>query len=233
MRTLAIGDVHGCAAALLNLLKFVDPGPKDTIVTLGDYIDRGPDSKGVLDLMIRMNLSDRLVPLRGNHEMMMLMGRESRDERRMWLSCGGAEALESYGRPGRAGRLEDIPEHHWHFVRKVCSDYAETDTHIFVHANLQPNTPLTEMSQTWLHWEFLTPSKHFPHFSGKTMICGHSEQRSGIPLVLDHAVCIDTWCYGGGWLTCLDVDSGEYWQADIDGRTRRGQLPPYEGSVEE
>ena len=183
MRTLAIGDVHGCAAALLNLLKFVDPGPKDTIVTLGDYIDRGPDSKGVLDLMIRMNLSDRLVPLRGNHEMMMLMGRESRDERRMWLSCGGAEALESYGKPGRSGQLEDIPEHHWHFVRKVCSDYAETETHIFVHANLQPNTPLTEMSQTWLHWEFLTPSKHYPHFSGKTMICGHSEQRSGIPLV--------------------------------------------------
>jgi serine/threonine protein phosphatase 1 len=56
------------------------------------------------------------------------------------------------------------------------------------------------------------------------MLCGHSEQRNGRPLVLNHAICIDTWCYGGGWLTCLDTLSGRLWQANQRGETRRGSI---------
>ncbi|MBY0512714.1 MAG: serine/threonine protein phosphatase, partial [Gemmataceae bacterium] len=87
MRVLAIGDVHGCLEPLDALLDWVRPGPDDTVVTLGDYVDRGPDTKGVLDRLIGLKREGlRLVCLRGNHELMMLAAREGRGDLRMWLS---------------------------------------------------------------------------------------------------------------------------------------------------
>jgi hypothetical protein len=71
-----------------------------------------------------------------------------------------------------------------------------------------------------LYWETLDAARWCPHKSGKTMICGHSAQRSGRPLVLDRAICIDTWVYGDGWLTCLDTQLEVYWQANERGETR-------------
>ena len=75
-----------------------------------------------------------------------------------------------------------------------------------------------------LYWESLKADDWRPHEGGKTMICGHTAQKSGRPLVLDRAVCIDTWVYGNGWLTCLDVDLEVYWQANEQGQTRMGNL---------
>ena len=72
MRTLAIGDIHGCLTALKALLDFVAPAPDDRLITLGDYVDRGPDSHGVLDLMIDLHTQGRVIALRGNHEEMMI-----------------------------------------------------------------------------------------------------------------------------------------------------------------
>jgi serine/threonine protein phosphatase 1 len=63
-----------------------------------------------------------------------------------------------------------------------------------------------------------------PHISGKTMICGHTPQKSGRPKSVGHAVCLDTWVYGDGWLTCLDVERGNYWQANQRGEVREGWL---------
>src|SRR4051812_40922994 len=77
VRTLAIGDIHGCSKALDALLALVKPGPQDQIVTLGDYVSRGPDSRGVVDRLVRLSKGGRLVALRGNHEQMMMDGRES------------------------------------------------------------------------------------------------------------------------------------------------------------
>ena len=71
MRTLAIGDIHGCLTALTTLLDFVAPAADDRLVALGDYVDRGPDSRGVLDLLIALHAGGRLVALRGNHDEMM------------------------------------------------------------------------------------------------------------------------------------------------------------------
>ena len=65
-----------------------------------------------------------------------------------------------------------------------------------------------------------TKTRSVPHCSGKVVVCGHTQQRSGLPLNLGHAVCIDTWAYGQGWLTCLDVLSGRIWQANQAGRVR-------------
>ena len=72
MRTLAIGDIHGCLTALGTLIEFVNLKDGDTLITLGDYVDRGPDSKGVLDLLVSLKKSKQLVTLRGNHEIGML-----------------------------------------------------------------------------------------------------------------------------------------------------------------
>ncbi len=223
-RVLAIGDVHGCLTALDTLLGFVRPGPADQIVLLGDYVDRGPDSKGVLDRLVELRRSYEVVGLRGNHEIMMLGARLGRDDYRFWTGFGGAEALESYAGVDGAGTLDDIPDSHWQFVEGRCVDWYETETHIFVHANLYPDLPLAGQPTHWLHWQTLSPALHRPHRSGKTMVCGHSEQRDGRPLVLDRAVCIDTWAYGDGWLTCLDVATGEFWQANELGQTRSGRL---------
>jgi serine/threonine protein phosphatase 1 len=223
-RTLAIGDVHGCLTALDTLLGFVRPGPADQLVFLGDYVDRGPDSKGVLNRLLELRRVLDVVCLRGNHEIMMLGARQGRDDCRFWVACGGAEALESYAGPDGVGTLDDIPYDHWHFLERLCVDWYETETRVFVHANLHPDKPLNEQPTEWLHWQPVSERWHRPHGSGKTMICGHTQQRGGVPLRLMKAVCIDTWAYGDGWLTCLDVDTGEYWQANELGQTRTGML---------
>src|SRR5262245_4704597 len=99
MRTLAIGDIHGCLRALDGILDEVAPQADDLVITLGDYIDRGPDSKGVLDRVLELSQRCRCVHLRGNHEVMMLAARESDRHFWEWLSCGGKQALASYRAP--------------------------------------------------------------------------------------------------------------------------------------
>src|SRR5262249_48275007 len=96
-RTIAIGDIHGCPDALAALIDAVAPGRDDTIVTLGDYIDRGPNSRGVLDRLLRLAGQCRLVPLLGNHEEALLDALQEKDALRRWLTLGGAGTLRSYG----------------------------------------------------------------------------------------------------------------------------------------
>jgi serine/threonine protein phosphatase 1 len=226
MRLLAIGDIHGCLTALDTLLDLVSPNPDDLIVTLGDYVDRGPDSCGVLDRLIALHAGGRLIPLRGNHDIMMLGIRHSGIDP-MWLSFGGNTTLRSYGIDDEdeidpESVLAMIPEQHWKFLEEDCLPYYETEEHIFVHANLYPGVRLEEQPDYMLYWERL--DEPVAHVSGKTMICGHTRQKSGVPLNLDTSICIDTNIYDGGWLTCLDVLSGRIWQANEQGETRTGWL---------
>jgi len=81
--------------------------------------------------------------------------------------------------------------------------------------------PMGEQSTLVLRWEPLRNSIPEPHASGKTVIAGHTSQKSGEILELGHVKVIDTYCYGGGWLTALDVQTGEVWQADLQGNMRR------------
>jgi serine/threonine protein phosphatase 1 len=234
MRLLAIGDIHGCLKAFDNLLALVAPRPEDQLIVLGDYVDRGPNSAGVLDRLIQLQASGRLIALRGNHEEMMLQARFGL-ERAMWLACGGRATLASYGIDSyNAGYYDQIPEEHWDFLDSACRDYYETEHHFFVHANVFPEVPLDDQPTYMLFWEQLLPCHREPHCSGKIMVCGHTRQLSGLPLNLGHAVCIDTGVYDPqGWLTCLDVVSGHYWQADQVGRKRQGQLPEPNGNHED
>ena len=100
-RTIAIGDIHGCSAALEAVLQAIDPSPSDTIVPLGDFVDRGIDSKGVLDRLIKLATQCQLIPILGNHDQMMLLARDNKAEFRFWLNCGGDTALDSYGSSGK------------------------------------------------------------------------------------------------------------------------------------
>lgn len=207
MRTLAIGDVHGCLTALETLLSFVKVSDDDLLITLGDYVDGGPDSRSVIDLLISLWRREKLIAIRGNHDLMMCDARGKHSSFDNWLALGGEATLLSYG-----GTLENVPNEHWNFLEHGLVNYYETKTHIFVHAGLWPDLPLDEQPEFVLHFErFHHP---VPHFSGKTMICGHTNQKSGLPNNKGHAVCIDTRAYGAGWLSCLDVESGQIWQAN-------------------
>jgi serine/threonine protein phosphatase 1 len=218
-RILAIGDIHGCSTALDALLQFVRPAADDRIITLGDYVDRGPDSRGVLDRLVELYRSGQLIPLRGNHEVMMLAAEDSNSAFEFWTAVGGREALDSYS----TDSLVDIPTSHWHFVKNQCLDWHESDRHIFVHASLVYDLPMDEQPTEILMWEPISERTR-RHQSGKTMVCGHTEQRGGWPIVLPGIIGLDTWCYGDGWLTCLDVASGRIWQANQAGQTRSGYL---------
>jgi serine/threonine protein phosphatase 1 len=237
MRLLAIGDIHGCLTAFNTLLDAVSPEPDDQIIALGDYVDRGPDSRGVLDRLIALHAGGRVIALRGNHDLMMLDARTRTDP--LWLACGGVETLRSYG--AAMEQIEDaiegegdfeqllvgVPERHWKFLEDDCVRWHETERHLFVHACLDPDLPLEEQTDDMIYWQKLL----YPctHVSGKTMICGHTRQKSGVPLDLGKSICIDTSVYDGGWLTCLDVLSGRIWQANERGETRTGWVG---GSVE-
>lgn len=227
-RLLAIGDIHGCYRALTLLAEFVPFRDDDIIVTLGDYVDRGPETKQVLDWLIDRYAAGNLIPLKGNHELMMLDAfRGGQAERQFWRDVGGVEALDSYGKPGMAD-LADIPTAHWNFLDRVTRRYHETDTHIFVHANLDPDRSMDEQEDNDLFWEpFRFP---IPHISGKIVVCGHTQQRNGLPRDAGCTICIDTWAYGEGWLTCLDPVGREYWQANQAGETRHDWLAPSEWS---
>ena len=96
-RTIAIGDIHGCQAALAALIDTIAPGSEDTLVTLGDYIDRGAHSSGVVDQLIALARRCRLVPLLGNHEELLLDALRDITNLRRWLTLGGADTLRSYG----------------------------------------------------------------------------------------------------------------------------------------
>jgi serine/threonine protein phosphatase 1 len=225
MRTFAIGDIHGCSHAFDLLLEAIDLQPTDLLITLGDYVDRGPDSRGVLDRIIKLQSTVRLVALRGNHEIMMLEARDDFMRAMQWVQVGGLETLESYDSLEPDALLKNVPEEHWTFMEETCVPYYETETHFFVHANAYPDMPLEEQPEYMLYWERF--NKSMPHVSGKRMICGHTSQKSGVPLNYGYAICIDTWAYGKGWLTCLDVMSGHMWQANQAGQQREAHIDDF------
>ncbi|MGI9235904.1 MAG: metallophosphoesterase family protein [Woeseiaceae bacterium] len=216
-RHLAIGDIHGCITALRSLVDVVEPGSSDTIVTLGDYVDRGPDSCAVVDFIMALGEQHQVITLRGNHEIMMLDARDKKSWLQPWLSYGGEATLNSYG-----GSFDGVPAAHFDFLENRLVSYYECDTHFFVHANADADVALDDQSDAALYWRKYSDPP--PHCSNKVMVCGHTSQRSGLPRGNGHSVCIDTWACGEGWLSCLDVDSGTIWQANEAGETRSFEL---------
>jgi serine/threonine protein phosphatase 1 len=216
-RLLAIGDIHGCSAALSAVLAAMDPRPEDTVVTLGDYVDRGPDTRAVLETLRELPRRTHLASLLGNHDEMMLNVCSGRLELLAdWLAYGGSATLASY----HTLMPDGVWPEHLEFLRN-CRLYYEAERHFFVHGNYQAKVPLERQPREVLLWESLKKRRPGPHYSGKVAILGHSAQKNAQILDLGYLKCIDTWCYGEGWLTAMDVNTGRVWQADKQGRLKR------------
>jgi serine/threonine protein phosphatase 1 len=121
---------------------------------------------------------------------------------------------------GADGKVHPIPDLHVDYIRS-WGDYYETNSHFFAHASYEPDRALDRQHWQTMRWQSLKFGIPDPHVSGKTAIVGHSSQKSGEILNVGHLVCIDTYCWGGGWLTALDVTTGQVWQAARDGSPRR------------
>ncbi len=222
-RTFAIGDVHGCLSQLDALLTAIAPTSADHLIFLGDLIDRGPDSAGVLRRVRALFKTHHVTVIKGNHEQMMLDARDSHAKLTDWLQNGGDATLESYA--GVRSSLRDVPVQDWAFLSNQLVHFLEDDTHIFVHANAYPDVPMSEQPDYMLRWERCDAMS--AHESGKTIVCGHTPQKSGRLLNLGYGICLDTNACRAGPLTCLETRSGRVWQAMANGRVERSHLTDF------
>ncbi len=214
MRTIAIGDIHGCSRALDGLIDKIKPTEHDRLIFLGDYVDRGPDSRGVIERLIDLRKRCTAIYLLGNHDIIFrsVLGGFPTET---WLEIGGRQTLTSYG-----GTLERVPKVHLEFLHGLLP-YYETEQDIFIHANYEATLPLSEQTEQMLYWEHLGEKTPSPHCSGKHVYLGHTPQANCEIGYFGHLTCIDTYCCGGGWLTAVNVESGEVWQFSKNGKFRQ------------
>lgn len=218
----AVGDIHGRADLLAPLLNTLNPQPKDTLIFLGDFIDRGSDSRQVIELIRQYQAKCHVVVLMGNHEQMMLDSYDDAGQLKFWLQHGGAETLKSFGVTPDWHGLFQIPRDDYDWLQQT-QPYYETENFIFTHATPQPTHPMTQQSEISLRWRLLT-ADFSKHISGKTVVCGHTEQRDGKIFQGDGIICIDTYAYGGQCLTALELHSMTAWQVGQDLSVQTVQL---------
>jgi serine/threonine protein phosphatase 1 len=226
-RIIAIGDIHGCSTALATLVAGLKPTADDTLIMLGDAVDRGPDSRDVIRQLIAVRDECRLICIQGNHEQMLLDALDGRMPIQEWLVHGGAETLDSYHKGGGMNALES---EHVEFIRS-WGDVYESDSHFFAHGNYLASRPLDRQPWRDLRWQSLKWHTPEPHISGKTAVLGHTSNKQGEILNLGYILCIDTYCHGGGWLTAFDATTGRVWQSNDRGDFRNAELPPIQTSL--
>lgn len=190
MGYIAIGDIHGCYNSLVNLLERIQPSKEDTVVFIGDYIDRGPNTKSVIDYLLEYKEDHACVFLRGNHEEMFL-DYLAGDRSGIWESNGGVETLESYWALSSNSK---IPQAHIDFIESTQL-YLETDEFLFVHAGINPHFSIAENLELFDQDVFLWERSHLRNGSKlweKTVVCGHTPQAQ--TLFKENLICIDTGC---------------------------------------
>ncbi len=225
MRRFAIGDIHGCAKALRSVIEAIDPQPEDEIVFLGDYIDRGPDSRDVIDQVIELRTRTQVVALRGNHEIMLMGVAIHGMDDSVWRANGGNSTLASYG-----GSLSKIPSNHLVFFHELLP-YYEIDDTIFVHASYAPDIEMFEQTEMMTYWTHLMPPLPGPHMSGKRVLVGHTPQADGQVLDRGHLVCIDTYCFGYGYLTAYEIGGKAIIQADRHGHVKHSPMSVFQNRL--
>jgi serine/threonine protein phosphatase 1 len=218
-RIYAVGDVHGRADLLAEIMDHIDEDLDRRAVAyaveiyLGDYVDRGADSKGAIDLLAARLVRNNAICLRGNHE--ELLERFLSDPRvlKSWLKLGGLQTLASYGIHPRQDRTETaealqvrfrqaFPRAHKLFLRCLkpwicCGDY------LFVHAGIRPRVPLDRQSMhdlLWIRSEFLNSAHHH----GKCIVHGHTPVPH--PDLRHNRINIDTGAWQSGTLTCVVLE---------------------------
>lgn len=199
---IAIGDIHGCAQSLRALLEKTRPYRDRTHVFIGDYIDRGPDSRGVVEYLVDFARDHECVFLRGNHEMMLQDAIQS-GKRSFWMINGGQETLESYG----VASPSEIPAEHRRFLAETRLWY-DTPEYLFIHAGLDPDRTVREqLSSPDVEHVALWERSHVngPVKWEKPVVFGHTPVRE--PLIEERKMAIDTGCvfsgHGYGTLSAL------------------------------
>jgi len=207
-----IGDIHGCLGKLQQLILCINADPEnDTIVFIGDYIDRGSAGRDVVDYIIRLKTEYKnVVCLLGNHEYMFLRYLDGLDEE-MYLSNGGQATLLAYAislSEAPRQRKAKVPREHLDFFESLLEHY-ETDNYFFVHAGLKPGLILSRQTIhdfLWVRREFIDADYDF----GKTIIFGHTPLSS--PLIMPNKIGIDTGAVLGGKLTCVELPELKIYQ---------------------
>ena len=218
----AIGDIHGEAERLKRLHRYIferhsveHSGLPLTIIHLGDYVDRGPESYNVLDYLLNWEPPDGVtaINLKGNHEQMMLAAADNAEDKQFWLSNGGADTVKSY----KAAGYEDVPDTHLNWLRDLPHLHVDNQAKlIFVHAGIDVSIWPEQREDVHL-W---TRSPRFfaaeqwvnPALEGWCVIHGHTPtddffpERSGTP---ERRINVDTGACFGGRLTAAKVAPGQ------------------------
>jgi serine/threonine protein phosphatase 1 len=219
VRIYAFGDIHGRSDLLKQMFTIIDadlalrPISRPIEVYLGDYVDRGPDSAGTLDLLLERSLYSETVFLKGNHETFLLDVLCDPSKLEDWRQFGGLQTLMSYGiqptiNPSAAEQadlikvLADVmPADHLRFLQTLKPSFSCGDF-FFVHAGVRPGIPLKEQQENdllWIRNEFLDSNEEF----GKYIVHGHTPVQE--PDIRPNRINIDTGAYATGNLTLLTI----------------------------
>lgn len=223
----AIGDIHGRADLLHDLLRLIEadkarrPDLGIVLVTLGDYVDRGPDSRRVIDILAALAAQggERMVVLKGNHEEALLEFLRDPGTGATWAEHGGRETLLSYGVTPPAGRgdveswaqardafAEKLPERHLKFIQGLQL-FATLGDYVFVHAGVRSGTPLDQQDERdllWIRQEFLSG----PAWSEAAVVVhGHTPKPE--PIEGPGRIGVDTGAYATGVLTALRLEGDQ------------------------
>jgi serine/threonine protein phosphatase 1 len=228
-RIIAVGDLHGNSQPLKELLSRIQVTDRDLIIFIGDYIDRGPETKLVIEELIRLrSFHPNLIFLKGNHEDMMLgaMGFNAViKDVNTWLYNGGTQTLISYGMNRDeilllSGKKVDdkhngiiknlLPRSHVEFLEELIP-FAETEHFFFCHAGVNPGNTLLEGKQILFDLLWMRDHIYSDEFAwDKTVVCGHTPLRD--VLIKEKLICIDTGLYCYGTLSAIDVLTNQLYQ---------------------
>lgn len=219
-RIYAIGDIHGCLPELNALMVKIEAdaaaqdGARAQFVFLGDYVDRGPDVKGVIDRLIDIrDMRPETIFLKGNHEAALMDFLDHPEDMTGWLDWGGRETLKSYGAPydpktppiEAAGALAaGMPQHHLDFIRSL-SLYHEAEDYLFVHAGLRPGRALAEQHEQDLLWIRNVFNNAAAHERPDRVVV-HGHQPYDQPLDKGWRIGVDTGVYYSGRLSAVVLE---------------------------
>ena len=201
-RYIAITDIHGELGKLESVLSKICLRPDDIFVFMGDYIDRGPDSRGVVEKVIETSKKFETVTLIGSHEYALLHAKQDEYYDYLFWNYGGPATVKSYG-----GHFDNILKTHGDFFRSL-KFYHLTEDYLFVHAGIDTRYSLEEQCETdlvYIRSVFYNNKHNLP----QKIIFGHTE--FDVPLVQDDKICIDLGCgkYKNAKLCALILDNGK------------------------
>jgi serine/threonine protein phosphatase 1 len=201
-RTYAVPDLHGRYDLLrlaIDRITLHSRGHVTKIVTLGDYVDRGPNSRQIIDFLINWSSSElTLIALKGNHEAMMWQCCRNLSEMSWWLGNGGDQTILSYDRSASGNDdAEVIPPGHLHWIETLPLMFVDQHR-VYVHAGVDPTLPLHQQSEQTLLWKRY-PATFSKGFGSRHVVHGHDAQSDG-PVVTKGKTNLDTWAWKTGRL---------------------------------